>query len=145
MHQLWIRVGTIFRCRPYLFFGAVWLLRQLIKDTHVGWARGPRTVVGLVVTQGAPMPVRVGTFLHCRPYLFFRCSAAFQPTDQRFPCRLGQRSENCCRFCRNPRCTDLWVRVGNVPATVADPNTFSVQCAFRPNRQQFSDLWPNLH
>ena len=68
--------------------------------------------------------IRVGTFLHCRPYLFFRCGAAFQPTDQRSPCRLGQRSENCCRFGRNPRCTDLWVRVGNGRPCVADPTFF---------------------
>ena len=55
---------------------------------------------------------------------FFRCSVAFKATNQRYPCRLGQRSENCCRFGRNPRCTDLWVRVGNGRPRVADPTFF---------------------
>ena len=80
--------------------------------------------------------VRVGMFLQCRPYLFFRCSAAFQTTDQRSSCRLGQMSENCCRFGRNPRCTTFVL--GSAPFFDADPTFFSVQCGFSDNRSNIS-------
>ena len=124
MHRCLLGSARFCTADPTFFFGAVRLFSQPIKDFHVGWARGPRTVVGFVVTPGAPI-FGLGSATCRRPLptlTYFRCSARSGRTDNRSRTSGPTYIEIFDQLAENRAPHRKKVRVGTERPTGADPN-----------------------